>query len=503
MNTITPNFAARLAAARSASPPASPSRATPDGAARPVEDDDFSRHLKGQGVDEAPGRGDRRVSLQSAGESEPAEEAKPVRTSRKADAADPAPADGKTLPPDLPPVIPLAPVPVASGAPAGTPAGTQAAASAPAPAVGAGPPGVGFGTPDTIADEPAAAPAAASVPGVAAANVATDDGARVGAATGPSGADSRSAPATPGATLIPGTPSQPGAPGSETLLRPGSTVPRPVVAAATAAPVSAATTPAAAALPAAVSPASPPAPGPVTNASPADASANDRAGAIDGEEVAGPDGPGAPHADSDVAAPGPDKVADVVLKADGDRDLKVRAGTARATGHRGPGLADLAAPSLAVSIGSHSAMGSRPDLPSAPAVTVPLDSPDWGQKLAESVRWAVNQNLTHAQISLNPDHLGPLEIRLSLAGSEATVWFGTHSHAAADALAASAGHLRSLLGQSGFAQVNVDVSRQSGQQSAFAGSTYRAGRSGSPAAVEDEPLRAARPAPRSVLDAYA
>ena len=103
-------------------------------------------------------------------------------------------------------------------------------------------------------------------------------------------------------------------------------------------------------------------------------------------------------------------------------------------------------------------------------------------------------------------HLGPLEIRLSLAGNQATVWFGTHSHAAADALAASSGHLRSLLGQAGFAQVNVDVSRQSGQQSAFAGSSYRSGRSaadmGAPA-VGDDPLRTSRPAARSAFDAYA
>ena len=154
----------------------------------------------------------------------------------------------------------------------------------------------------------------------------------------------------------------------------------------------------------------------------------------------------------------------------------------------------------------HEPLAAQAPLPSAPAVTVPLDAPEWGQKLAESVGWAVNQNLTHAQISLNPDHLGPLEIRLSLAGNQATVWFGTHSHAAADALAASSGHLRALLGQAGFAQVNVDVSRQSGQQSAFAGSSYRSGRSaadmGAPA-VGDDPLRTSRPAARSAFDAYA
>jgi flagellar hook-length control protein FliK len=513
MNTVTPNFAARLEAARSAAPSASASRATPDGAARPVEDDDFSRHLNRQGVDQAAGRGARRVSLPRAGESAAGEESRPARPARKADAADPGPADGKTLPPDLlpapigPPLMPLAPPPVASGTLAGALAGPQAAASLPSSTVGSGPTATGIGSAASAAGEPAAIPATAPAlaPTAATAPFATEYEALVGAARVPPGPDGRSPSATTGSPLLPATPLQPGAPGSEPVPRPGSTGPASVVgAAATAGPVSAATAPAAATLLAVASTANPPAPVAVADATVADGSADDRPGAPDGEQLAGPDGPGVLRAGSEVAAPAPDRSAELELKADGDRDLKVKGGNARMTGHKGAELADLAGASLAV-VGSHAPIGSRADLPNAPAVTVPLDSPDWGQKVAESVHWAVNQNLTHAQISLNPDHLGPLEIRLSLAGNEATVWFGTHSHAAADALAASSGHLRSLLGQAGFAQVNVDVSRQSGQQSAFAGSSYRAGRSGLPAAVtaEGEPLRAPRSTPRSVLDAYA
>ena len=151
---------------------------------------------------------------------------------------------------------------------------------------------------------------------------------------------------------------------------------------------------------------------------------------------------------------------------------------------------------------------ARPEAPAAPPVSVPLDSPDWSQKLGDSVSWAVNQKLTHAQISLNPEHLGPLEIRLSLTGNQATVWFGTHSAAAADALNASSAHLKSLLAQSGFVQVNVDVSRQSGQQSPYSGSSYRAGGGAALGGIESiadaEPAAPiVRYATRSQLDAYA
>lgn len=157
---------------------------------------------------------------------------------------------------------------------------------------------------------------------------------------------------------------------------------------------------------------------------------------------------------------------------------------------------------------THAEPLARPDAPAAPPVTVPLDSPDWTQKLGDSVSWAVNQKLTHAQISLNPEHLGPLEIRLSLTGNQATVWFGTHSTAAADALNASSAHLKSLLGQSGFVQVNVDVSRQSGQQSPHSGSSYRAGGGAALGGIESvadaEPAAPiVRYATRSQLDAYA
>lgn len=151
---------------------------------------------------------------------------------------------------------------------------------------------------------------------------------------------------------------------------------------------------------------------------------------------------------------------------------------------------------------------ARRDSAAAPPVSVPLDSPDWTQKLGDSVSWAVNQKLTHAQISLNPEHLGPLEIRLSLTGNQATVWFGTHSTAAADALHASSAHLKSLLGQSGFVQVNVDVSHQSGQQSPYSGSSYRAGGGaalgGIDSVADAEPaVTVVRYATRSQLDAYA
>ena len=146
--------------------------------------------------------------------------------------------------------------------------------------------------------------------------------------------------------------------------------------------------------------------------------------------------------------------------------------------------------------------------PMAPPVHAPIGSQEWGQQVGESMVWAANQKLSEAQISLNPEHLGPLQIKLSLSGSDATVLFSAHNQLAADALQASSGQLKSMLAQAGFTQVNVDVSQQSGgNASGFSGQGYRQGPSTPNEASDDtralaSPVNASRIS-RSAIDAYA
>jgi flagellar hook-length control protein FliK len=136
--------------------------------------------------------------------------------------------------------------------------------------------------------------------------------------------------------------------------------------------------------------------------------------------------------------------------------------------------ADLAPLPLPPAGGAPAANGAPPGQAAAatapPALQVPLPvgAPDWDRQLGERVGVLVDQGMTSAQLKLSPAHLGPLEIRISLQGDQANVWFGTHSHATREALEAAAPRLRELLGGHGYAQVgvSVDLQQQASRQQA-------------------------------------
>jgi flagellar hook-length control protein FliK len=188
--------------------------------------------------------------------------------------------------------------------------------------------------------------------------------------------------------------------------------------------------------------------------------------------------------------------------------------------------ADVAGPAPAIPLadvaGPFNLPVPQPTAPPTPApaappaqlqLPTPVDSPDWGRQLGDRVNWLVDQDLTNAQLKLTPAHLGPLEIRISIADDRATVWFGTHSHVTREALEAAAPKLRELLGAQGYTQVNVnvnvDVSQQAFRERMPSGSRYEpeaalALDAGVNAAGAAAAPSGARPgAVRSRLDAYA
>ena len=501
MNSLIPNFAARLAASAPVTPPPPATTASAAGASQNRAAAAFSAHMAAEHAQSTPSA-DRHADAGAPSKGPAADSG--GKRARKAADGEPSPADGKTLPVALPtapvsaPSLAAAPAPaIAAAVVAGVGGGTDADGDdsdvAAAEVTAAGPTGAAPQAHEYLPGpglQGAARPQATSG---AAQLAATALGAAQGAATAAgstlattSTADLPGAPATANAAqpttardadlrasaVVP-TPNAPGAPGgppipSVTIKMTRATAP-PIAPRIVGAKAVSASTAQAQDLP----PAS--ATDPVTAGNvaptPLDGLAGAQTPAAEATKLA--------VADSDpsvasVGAPGASAATDPAL------------------------LVPLLGPS---GVTVHAA--GVPALPSAPAVQVPVGSPEWGQAVGESVKWAANQNLTHAQISLNPDHLGPLEIRLSLVGGEASVAFSTHSHAAAQALHASSAQLRTMLGQAGFAQVNVDISQQSGRQPAFSGSAYR--EQPPPAAADTSTAAAVVPRVRSsaALDAYA
>jgi flagellar hook-length control protein FliK len=130
--------------------------------------------------------------------------------------------------------------------------------------------------------------------------------------------------------------------------------------------------------------------------------------------------------------------------------LSLNSAGAAAPGATAPGATDAAsAPTLKVAAG--------------------VDSPEFGQGLADRLSWMVDNNVSSAKLQVNPPQLGPIEVRIALQGDHAQVWLVSHSAVTRDALQSSSPNLREMLGAQGFGQVSVDISQRDFQdRSAYA-----------------------------------
>ena len=97
-----------------------------------------------------------------------------------------------------------------------------------------------------------------------------------------------------------------------------------------------------------------------------------------------------------------------------------------------------------------------------PAITVPLAQPGWDQALGQRLQWVVSQQMQGAELRINPPHLGPIEVRISVGQDQQTMINFTSPHGVVrDAIEAALPRLRDMLGDTGMNQVNVNVSQHS------------------------------------------
>lgn len=100
----------------------------------------------------------------------------------------------------------------------------------------------------------------------------------------------------------------------------------------------------------------------------------------------------------------------------------------------------------------------------------PVGQPGWGRELGSRVLWLAKDNQQYAELRLNPPHLGPLEVRISLQPDQGTSLSFLSNHAAVrDAVAGALPQLREMLADGGFTMLDVNVSHHSaGGDSAWA-----------------------------------
>lgn len=99
--------------------------------------------------------------------------------------------------------------------------------------------------------------------------------------------------------------------------------------------------------------------------------------------------------------------------------------------------------------------------PAVPSTPLPFAQPGWEQGLGNRVMWMVNQQVQTAELRMNPAHLGPLEVRISIRDDQATVSFVSAHGQVRDALQAAIPQLREMLGNNGLNLADVNIAQHS------------------------------------------
>ena len=97
-------------------------------------------------------------------------------------------------------------------------------------------------------------------------------------------------------------------------------------------------------------------------------------------------------------------------------------------------------------------------------VDLPVGQPKWGGEFAQKVVWLSSQQHQVAEIRLNPAHLGPVEVTLSITQGQATAQFSSPHLAVREAIEQALPRLREMMAENGITLGNVMVGSDSFQQ---------------------------------------
>lgn len=96
------------------------------------------------------------------------------------------------------------------------------------------------------------------------------------------------------------------------------------------------------------------------------------------------------------------------------------------------------------------------------AIPKPLTHPSWSRDLGEQIIWMNNKGLATAEIKLNPEHLGPISVRIDVNQEhQATIMFTAQHAETRDTIEASISKLREMLATQQLNLVNVNISQNS------------------------------------------
>ena len=146
--------------------------------------------------------------------------------------------------------------------------------------------------------------------------------------------------------------------------------------------------------------------------------------------------------------------------------------------------------------------------PAAPRIDTPLGAPGWSTALADRMMMFVNAKDQVAELHINPPHLGPVEITLTVSDDKASAVFASPHAVVRETIESALPRLREVLAESGInlgqASVTADSPRD-GSAQAQARPSYAGGgdRSAGDSTVIGSPPLAAMRRARSLVDLFA
>ena len=112
---------------------------------------------------------------------------------------------------------------------------------------------------------------------------------------------------------------------------------------------------------------------------------------------------------------------------------------------------------------TESALTAATQQPSRPGVVIdtPVLDARWRVEFNQRVAWLVKEGVPQAEVRLNPPHLGPVEIKITLNDDQASVTFMAQHQSVRDVIEAALPRLRDMLNQSGMQLADASVMGQS------------------------------------------
>jgi flagellar hook-length control protein FliK len=97
-------------------------------------------------------------------------------------------------------------------------------------------------------------------------------------------------------------------------------------------------------------------------------------------------------------------------------------------------------------------------------VNVPVGNAQWADEIGSRMTMMVEQGKHTASLRLSPEHLGPLEVRITMNGDQASVQFGAAHVDTRNAIENALPRLREMFASAGMSLADANVSREPPRQ---------------------------------------